>query len=189
MKWTVAGTMVFGDTTSLQPSRQLRLGVRQRRIADLTDHATTMPSSPEFQYITGDALQALEGDCQDVIDFAHRNFGVDLLFNDESIIWLSSFIEEHRRNIDADTRHMYAVKIGIFLGFAIIHHHGGNWVSTDDNNIAVRFPSGAMAFPFTKADKQFESGIVDNIYGLYRNIGRLLNPDELQQGPLPREGE
>jgi hypothetical protein len=144
-----------------------------------------MPTTPEFDYITGEALRALEDDCQDVIDFARRNFGVDLAFNDQSIIWLSSFIEEHRHEMDADTRHAYAVKIAIFLGFAIIHHHGGHWVSTGENNIAVRFPSGAMAFPLTKADKQFENGIADNIYGLYRNIGRFLDPNKLQQGLLP----
>lgn len=136
-----------------------------------------MPNIPEFVYIEGDDLQALQGDCQDVIDFARGRFGVDLTYDDNSVIWLSSFIEEYRLRMDAETRHILSLKIAIFLGCAIIHHNGGAWVRTADDNIAVRFPSGAMAFPFTKTDKQFRNGIEDNIYGFYRSIKLLLASD------------
>jgi len=42
----------------------------------------------------------LKGDCQDVIDFAAKNFRVDLAFSDGSIEWLSSLIEDQRGNLD-----------------------------------------------------------------------------------------
>jgi hypothetical protein len=147
-----------------------------------------MASVPQFEYVSGAPLEALKGDCQDVIDFARKNFGVELSFNDESIMWLSSFIEENRGQMDADTQHVASVKIGIFLGCAIIHHHGGQWVRTDENDLVVRFPIAAMAFPITKANKQFASGIADNIYGLYRNVGRLLKSEGFEQGRPPQEG-
>jgi hypothetical protein len=133
-----------------------------------------MTDIPQYALITGDTLRALQEDCNDLVLFIQKRFGVDLTFNDESITWLSSFIEEHRREMDDATRHVASVKISIFLGCAIIDRYGGEWVKSDENNLAVRFPSGAMAFPFNKTCKQFENGIVDNIYGLYRNIDRLL---------------
>ena len=131
--------------------------------------------NPQYELITGELLETLKGDCLDVIDFAAKNFRVQLAFNDESILWLSSFIEDQRRRMDAESRGSWSVRIGIFLGFAIIGRYGGEWaVRTDSNSPAVRFSTGALAFPLTKAHKQFENGITDNIYGLYRNIGRLL---------------
>src|SRR5262245_66416951 len=126
-----------------------------------------MADAPQYALVTGDALKALKEDCNDLVTFIQRSFGVDLTFNDESISWLSSFIEQHRGGLDEATRHVASVKIAIFLGSAIIDRHGGDWVKSDENNLAVRFPSGAMAFPYDKTCKQFENGIVDNIYGLY----------------------
>ena len=129
----------------------------------------------QYELITGELLETLKGDCQNVVDFAAKNFRVQLGFNDESVVWLSSFIEDQRGNMSAETRQSWSVRIGIFLGFAIIDRYGGDWVvRSDSNNPAVRFSTGALAFPLTKAHKQFENGSVDNIYGLYRNIGRLL---------------
>ncbi|HYV28874.1 MAG TPA: hypothetical protein VFA77_15160 [Candidatus Eisenbacteria bacterium] len=131
--------------------------------------------NPQYELITGELLETLKGDCLDVIDFAAKNFRVNLAFSDESIVWLSSFIEDQRGKMDAQTRRSWGVRIGIYLGFAIIGRYGGDWVvRTDSHNPAVRFSTGALAFPLTKAQKQFENGIVDNIYGLYRNIERLL---------------
>lgn len=148
-----------------------------------------MENPPAFEHITGAPLEALKGDCRDVIEIALKNFGVHLSFNDESITWLSSFIEDHRDRMDSKTQHVASLKIAIFLGCAIIHHHGGQWVRTDGNNLAVRFPNGAMVFPFTKVSKQFQNGIADNIYGLYRNIGRLLKMDMLEQSDPPQGGQ
>jgi hypothetical protein len=147
-----------------------------------------MENPSQYEVIAGKGLQALKGDCQDIIDFARKNFEVELSFDDKSIQWLSSFIEDQRKEMDPETCHNYGLKIGIFLGFAIIHHHGGEWVTTEGNNIAVRFPSGAMAFPFNKACSQFENGIVDNIYGLYRNLGMLLDPNGLASRKVHKIG-
>ena len=131
--------------------------------------------NPQYELITGELLDALKGDCQDTVDFAAKNFRVNLAFSEESIVWLSSFIEDQRGKMDPDTRNSWSVRIGIYLGFAIIERYGGDWVvRSDSNNPAVQFSTGAMAFPVTKARKQFQNGIADNIYGLYRNIGRLL---------------
>jgi len=146
-----------------------------------------MENTPSYEPITGELLAVLKGDCQDVVAFAANNFRVKLGFDDESIVWLSSFIEDQRGNMDPETRHSWSVRIGIYLGFAVIQRYGGDWVRTEDNNPAVRFSTGAMAFPVTKAGKQFENGIVDNIYGLYRNIGRLLRR-EFEQGAPPNAG-
>ena len=129
----------------------------------------------QYELITGDLLETLKGDCNDVVDFAAKNFRVQLAFNDKSVVWLSAFIEDQRAAMNEESRHSWSVRIGIFLGFAIIERYGGDWVvRSDSNNPAVRFPTGAMAFPLTKAHKQFQNGIADNIYGLYRNIGQLL---------------
>lgn len=134
-----------------------------------------MADSPKFQVVEGAELEALEEDCQDVIRFAAEKFGVELSFDDQSIHWVSSFIEDHQEGMDSETQRTYAVKFGIFLGCAIIHHFGGTWVLTEDDNLAVRFASGAMAFPVTKTAKQMRNGLVDNIYGLYRHIETLLS--------------
>ena len=146
-----------------------------------------MENTPKYEPITGELLEALKGDCQDVVDFASRNFRVNLSFDDESIVWLSSFIEDQRRQMDAETQHTYGVKIGIYLGFAIIDRYGGQWVRNEDTYPFVKFSTGALANPLAKADKQFENGQVDNIYGLYRNIGRLLRR-EFEQGDPPNAG-
>jgi hypothetical protein len=147
-----------------------------------------MEKPPEYELITDEGLEALKGDCQDIVNFARKNFNVELSFDDKSVMWLSSFIEAHREKMDAEERHNSSVKIGIFLGFAIIDRHGGDWVITEGNDIAVKFPSGAMAFPFNKASKQFENGIVDNIYGLYRNMGVVLQPNGLASARIHQIG-
>ncbi len=144
-----------------------------------------MENTPRYEPITGELLEALKGDCQDVVTFAARNFGINLSFDDKSIVWLAYFIEDQRRQMDAETRHTYAVKIGIYLGFAIIDRYGGEWVTSEDQHPFVRFSTGALANPLAKADKQFENGEVDNIYGLYRNIGRLLRREFGDGAPPP----
>ena len=134
-----------------------------------------MDATPKYELITGELLEAIKGDCQDVVEFVAKQYRVRLRFDDRSIVWLSSFIEEQRVSMNPETRHSWSVRIGIYLGFAIIERYEGEWVvTTDGNEPAVQFSTGAMAFPVTKARKQFENGSVDNIYGLYRNIGRLL---------------
>ena len=134
-----------------------------------------MDAAPKYELITGELLEAIKGDCQDVVEFVAKQYQVSLGFDDQSIVWLSSFVEEQRGGMSPETRHSWSVRIGIYLGFAIIERYGGEWVfTTEGNEPAVRFSTGAMAFPVTKACKQFENGSVDNIYGLYRNIGRLL---------------
>lgn len=140
-----------------------------------------MTDAPKYQVIDGAELEALQQDCQDVTSFIAGKYGVDLTFDDESILWLASFIEANRGEMDRETQRLYAVKIGIFLGCAIIHRHGGVWVRTDDDDLAVRFASGLLAFPITKAAKQLRHGSIDNVYGLYRNVGTLLGQRQSDQ--------
>lgn len=169
---------------------QLTIAHHRPGVSELewSNYTNDMEDIPQYEPLTGEHLEALKGDCQDVVDFASRNFRVNLLFDDESIIWLSSFIEDQRHHMDAETRHTYGVKIGIYLGFAIMERYGGQWVRSEDNYPFVRFSTGDMASPLSKADKQFENGAVDNIYGLYRNIGRLLR-HEFERGAPPNASQ
>src|SRR2546421_12987304 len=109
----------------------------------------------QYEPISSELLEALKADCQDIVDFAAKNFGVDLAFNDESIQWLSSFIQDQRGKMDAETRRTYSLKIGIYLGFAIIERYGGDLVEDAGNQPGGRFFTGAMAFPSTQGGKQY----------------------------------
>lgn len=134
-------------------------------------------ATPNFTEISPELRADIREDALDLARYLNRNEGVDLIFDEKSIIWLSAYIERDRNLWNEAEQHNFGVKIGLFLGEAIIASHGGSWVLMGEdhgNNPAIRFESGALTFPMGKAFRQIENGISDNIYGLYRNIGLLL---------------
>jgi hypothetical protein len=136
-----------------------------------------MTNKLSFKYIHGEKLVALESECQDVINFALSLYGVTLKFDDQSIQWLSSVIEATRNNQDEKTIHVMSIKFSIFLGNAIISCHGGRWIVMNDGVIGIKLSNGSMLLPFLKVCRQFENGLVDNIYGMYQNVEALLQED------------
>jgi hypothetical protein len=108
---------------------------------------------------------------------------VELSYDDASIQQLVTFIESVRVDLDPQPRQQLAVAVGSFLGEAIIATQGGAWV-VRGQELGIEFPDGSVAFPVTKAIKHFENGLVDNIYGLYRNIPRLRTLDSSKAGVI-----
>jgi hypothetical protein len=71
------------------------------------------------------------------------------------------------------------------LGEAIIANYGGNWIH-HEQGLAIEFEDGSIGFPFAKTDKQFENGLEDNIYGLYRYVQSVRSPDRSVMAITPK---
>ena len=88
-----------------------------------------------------------------LVDFA---FGRDR----RSVEWLDGFIERQRVRPDLapTTRDGLVDVLGSFLGACIVAESTGRWHVDPEHGVAVRFPDGAMCFPFAKVGKQFADG-------------------------------
>ncbi|MBI3735219.1 DUF3806 domain-containing protein [Candidatus Sumerlaeota bacterium] len=134
-------------------------------------------ATPDFTEISAALRADIREDALDLVRYLKRNEGVDLDFDEKSVVWLSSYIERDKSLWNDTERDNFGLKIGLVLGEAIITRHEGSWVLMGEkhgNQPAIRFESGALTFPVGKAFRQIENGLSDNIYGLYRNIGMLL---------------
>ena len=136
----------------------------------------------QYELITGELLETLKGDCQDVVDFAAKNFRVQLAFNDESVVWLSSFIEDQRGNMSAETRQSWSVRIGIFLGFAIIERYGGEERPSIEAKVGYRKKVG-MLEEINKVAREIERETKELNDIRQRQMQDESGPMELPVGP------
>src|SRR5690242_16309933 len=113
-----------------------------------------MPAEPASVEIR----EALKRDCQDLQRLAREVYQKEIGYNDASIQWLAWLIEFSRNKPDEEVKKALMLKIGGFLGEALITRWGGEWVVVEGKTLGVRLPSGTVAFPFAKVFKQFRSG-------------------------------
>jgi hypothetical protein len=126
----------------------------------------------QIESLGSEDLKAIDRNCDDFKRYALKCFEKEICYNDESIKWLDWLIESLRaealrKEPDKNIKDLLMVKIGSFLGEAIIAKHGGEWVKVDGNTIGTRLHSGTVGFPFGKVVKHFRNGTADSILGLY----------------------
>jgi len=84
------------------------------------------------------------------------DFGLDA----GSVAWLEGFIERQRSSDTADVSQGLVNVLGCYLGEAIIAAVlGAEWSEDAAGALGVLFPTGDMAFPFNKVEKQLSEGL------------------------------
>jgi hypothetical protein len=100
-----------------------------------------------------------------LVDF---EFGLDR----RSVEWLEGYIERMRVRPEfaSGTREGLIAVIGSFLGSCVVAGSTGDWHDDPRHGLGVRFPDGAMCFPFAKVRKQFDDGLEEgeSVLSFYR---------------------
>jgi hypothetical protein len=97
---------------------------------------------------------------------------IEFGLNRDSVEWIEGFIERARKRRESEEGVPQGLvnTLGAFLGESIMSVTGGCWHWQEtQKDWGILFPSGAMAFPFTKVWRQFESGVQggDSIVSFY----------------------
>jgi hypothetical protein len=113
--------------------------------------------------------------------------GKDFGYTRESVDWLEGYIERLRNSGEFDSPEMKQKLMsvfGSFLGECLIRCYGGVWTQYNDD-WAVAFTEGGMAFPFAKVRKQFDNGLGDGISSFFSVIPVIFGDHErlLLQAP------
>jgi hypothetical protein len=128
--------------------------------------------------MSDDELRMIEENVRLAIDRLGPLSGPDFGLTYESVEWVEGFIDRRRDRPDFDPEEIDGLVgvLGSFLGACVIEATGGAWQCTDDDGWSVRFPNGAVAFPFTKVRKQFREGTEggESISSFYRIAVDLL---------------
>lgn len=86
--------------------------------------------------------------------------GDDFGYNAASVAWAEGFLERQRPGAAADNARGIVNILGSYLGEAIIAAvPGARWAEDQSGSLGILFPSGDMAFPFAKVEKQLAGGL------------------------------
>lgn len=86
--------------------------------------------------------------------------GADLGYGKDGVAWVEGFIERQRGGLSPDSAHGLVNVLGCYLGEAIIAAvPAAEWAEDADGALGILFPSGDMAFPFNKIEKQLADGL------------------------------
>ena len=124
-----------------------------------------------------------------VIEQIRSLAGNDFGYTRESVDWLEGYIERLRDSGEFDSPEMkYKLTsvFGSFLGECIVRCYGGFWTQYNDD-WAVAFPKGGMAFPFAKVRKQLENGLGDGISSFFRAIPVIFEDLAPSQPPAAKK--
>lgn len=120
----------------------------------------TMSQTSELQY-----------DAKLVIDIMNEKEDVKLEFSADSISWLDEYINQHRNNLNDHEKQLFREKFGAFVGEAIRHTYGGQWVQAEDEWL-IGFNDDAKTSPFAMVAEQLENK--GSLASLYQRIPELL---------------
>jgi hypothetical protein len=103
---------------------------------------------------------------REMADLAGENHG----YSPEGVAWVEGFIERQRPGYDPQASGGLVSVLGCYLGEAIIAAvPGAEWTDDENGNLGILFPTGDMAFPLTKVEKQLANGLEagDSIASFY----------------------
>jgi hypothetical protein len=106
------------------------------------------------------------------IDTTQKTMGVDLSFNEESILKLDDLIQQAWPEQPPVELGNVVLLFGSFLGEAIIETLGGNWVETE-NGWGIKVGDATMMV-FTKVKKRLLNGEEDSISYYYQSFKGML---------------
>ncbi|HSK72888.1 MAG TPA: hypothetical protein VK892_14395 [Pyrinomonadaceae bacterium] len=112
-------------------------------------------------------LEELKYKAEVVIKMFAETKNVNLDYDEKSIKYLDSYINEIREEFRQEIIDKLISIFGSFLGETIRLNHGGNW-EIINNEFAVRVNDKVAVFPFSKVRKQFKNGSEDSILSFYQ---------------------
>lgn len=120
-------------------------------------------------------------------DFAHKELGVHIEFDEAGARWLDDYIEGLRTTVSPQTRDRLPDTLGAFLGECIRQTYGGDWMPDQGTGSwGVAITKDVMVFPIAKVAKHLSGTEGDSVYGLFRSIPALLSHASHTQGPAER---
>ncbi|HOX97082.1 MAG TPA: hypothetical protein PL066_01850 [bacterium] len=106
------------------------------------------------------------------IDTTKQSFGIELNYDEESILKLDNIIQESWPDKPPIQIDNVIVLFGSFLGEAIKQTLGGEWVETEQG-LGIKI-GDATIMVFTKIKKRLLNGMEDSISYYYKNLKRML---------------
>jgi hypothetical protein len=140
----------------------------------------TLPGLHLGSQMSGKVPAAISGNVELVIRIARETLGKQLQCDLAGLDWLDSFVDG-QRTAPEERRKALAAPLGSFLGECIVQTLQGTWVETIEG-WGVKLPSGAVANPFAKLEKQLENGEEDSVRSFVEVLAVLerhgLPPDQ-----------
>ena len=90
----------------------------------------------------------LHKEAQLVIEVIREKEEVRLDFSADSVMWLDTYINRHRAELDEGDKTVLREKFGAFLGETIRHHYGGKWVKGRGSHWMIALDEQHRASPF-----------------------------------------
>lgn len=112
----------------------------------------------------------LHEDAQLVIEVISEKEDVRLDFSADSVLWLDTYIDQHRAKLNEGDKTVLREKLGAFLGETIRRHYGGQWVKGSGNHWLIAFDEQSQTSPFDMI-----SGHLDNQTSLTQFFRRIPN--------------
>ena len=116
----------------------------------------------------------LQEDARLVIDVMSEKEDVTLDFSVDSISWLDTYINQHRNDLSDNDKQILREKFGAFVGEAIRHTFGGQWVQADDEWM-IGFNDDAQTSPFEMVSQQLYNKV--SLTSLVQRIPELFDPN------------
>jgi hypothetical protein len=111
---------------------------------------------------------------------------IELGYNEESVKWVSGFIDRNRSKFEQKTIDDLIILIGSFLGECIIENTDGRWDFCEDlQSWGVVFKIGNTCFPFNKTAKHFQHGGGDSIFSFYDTTVNIFSKQKFPP-PAPK---
>ena len=121
-----------------------------------------------------DIFEKIRANAEMVIKTFGENNGVELDYDEDSVVWLDGYIERNRSNWNEQTAENLANVLGSFLGECICRNFGGEWKTTE-HGLGVALSEQNVAFPLNKVRKQIQNGSEDSIASFYQTIPIIFN--------------
>lgn len=80
-------------------------------------------------------------------------------YDRDSLAWVENYIDSHRDEFSAEESQAFIGLVGVYLGECVCRAYGGSW-KEKDGAWGVFFDDGGAAFPFAKARKLVEDGLI-----------------------------
>lgn len=110
------------------------------------------------------------------IDTTKKTLGVVLDYNEESILKIDEIISKGWPNAQSVIADSIILLFGSFLGEAMRHVFGGEWIETEQG-WGLKINDTVTVFPFAKIKKRFVNGMGDSITYYYQSVKAVLDSE------------
>jgi hypothetical protein len=127
-------------------------------------------------------MQQLKDLARQHIDIAKTTFGIEFGFDEQSIQKQDELIKQGWNGTVPANLETPVTLFGAYLGEAIIHNLGGNWIQSNGSwvvELTAKDGASVKANVFAKVHKRFVNGEGDSLAYFYQGIKKAINNELL----------